>query len=62
MFATPKRVLKKTLKIVSHARERTLACLKHVEASMIIAMGAIDIDVRLLENLRKFIEEDCMRV
>lgn len=61
MFATPKSVLKKTLKIVSHARERTLACLKHIEASMIIAMGAIDIDVRL-ENLTKFIEEDCMRV
>jgi hypothetical protein len=62
MFSTPKSVLKKTLKIVSHARKQTLACLKYIEASMTIAMGAVDIDVRLLENLRKFIEEDCMRV
>ena len=54
--------LKKTMKIVSHATERTLACLKYIEASMTIAMGVVDIDVRLLENLRKFIKEDCMHV
>lgn len=34
--------------------------MKCIEASITIAVGGVDIDVRLLVDLRKFIEENCI--
>ena len=40
--------------------ELTWFALKHFEAATAIGVGGKDVDIALLVNLRKFIEEECM--
>ena len=42
----------------SQAQERSRACLKYFEVSVTIAVGGTDIDITLLENIRKIIGEE----
>lgn len=42
------------------ANERTCACLKYVQDLVTIAMGGVNIDVCILVNLKRFIEENCI--
>lgn len=44
----------------SQAQERSHACVKYFEVSFTIAVGGTDIAMTLLENIRKFIEEECI--
>lgn len=43
----------------AQAQERTRGCLKYFK-SMTNAVGGVDIDIRLIVNLRRFIEENCI--
>lgn len=43
----------------AQAQERTRGCLKYFE-SVTYAVGGVDIDIRLIVNLRRFIEENCI--
>lgn len=43
-------------------RECTRVALKYFEASITIAVGGVDIDIRLLVNMKWFIEEHCIAV
>ena len=43
-----------------HAKERTHACLKYIKALVTIVVGGVDIDVGLLVNLKRFLEENCI--
>lgn len=44
----------------AHVHERTHATLKYFASSVTIAVGGNGIDVTLLLNLRRFIEEHCI--
>ena len=44
----------------SQVQERTHSSPKYFKASVIIAVGGMDVDVGFLVNLRRFIEEECM--
>ena len=44
----------------SQGQERTRAFLKYIEASVAIDVGGIHVDIVLLVNLRRFIEEHCI--
>lgn len=41
-------------------KERTCACLKYIKPLVTIAVGGVDIDVGLLVNLKRFLEENCI--
>ena len=43
----------------SQGQERTHVCLKYIKALVTIVMGGVDVDVGLLVNLRRFIEDHC---
>ena len=43
----------------AQAQEGTRGCLKYFE-SVTNAVGGVDVDIRLLVNLRRFIEENCI--
>jgi hypothetical protein len=43
-----------------HAKKQTCACLKYFEALVTISVGGVDIDVGLLVNLKRFLEENCI--
>jgi len=44
----------------SQAQEGSHACVKYFDVSVTIVVGGKDIDITLLENIRKFIEEECI--
>lgn len=42
------------------AQEHTWEALKYFEASITIAVGGVDVDIKLLISLRMFIEDHCI--
>lgn len=44
----------------SQGQERNHVCLKYIEASVMIAVGGMDVDIALLVKLKRIIEEQCI--